>query len=118
MTSTASLVVLLCVGSWVSVVPASACDIHETGAVMTNGAQPVYPESARDLGLGPVTAVVNVTVGPSGNVVRVWMFKSSTNTSIDQAAMTAALKSSYAPKIVDCNPVQSTIQVPFSFRPD
>ncbi len=85
---------------------------------MTNPVQPDYPESARDLGLGAVTVEVEVTVAPSGNLVDAKVYKSSSNMSIDQAALRAARQSTYSPKLVDCQPTQGDYLFRADFQPD
>jgi TonB family protein len=65
---------------------------------------PDLPSSARDLGPEPITVEVLVTVDASGNVVKTSISKSSTNFAVDQAAIRAARKSKYSPKIVNCQP--------------
>jgi TonB family protein len=87
-------------------------------ATVTNPVQPDYPESARDLGLGAVTVEVEVTVGPSGNLVNANVYKSSSNMAIDQAALRAARQSTYSPKLVDCSPTTGNYLFRADFQPD
>jgi TonB family protein len=87
-------------------------------ATVTNPVQPDYPESAKDIGIGPVTVQVEVTVGPSGNLVSASIYKSANNMAIDQAALRAARESTYSPKLVDCNAVQGQYLFRADFQPD
>jgi TonB family protein len=80
--------------------------------------QPDYPESAKELGLGAVTVEVEVTVGPSGNLVGAKVYKSAGNMSIDQAALRAARASTYSPKLVDCQPTTGDYLFRADFTPD
>lgn len=82
--------------------PVSAkCNV---GATVTNAVQPKYPVSARDL--APATVEVEVSIGPSGNVLGIRVTKSSGNTAIDQAVVRAARQSTFSPKLVNCEPTQ------------
>lgn len=98
--------------------PKPACANPNVEATVTNPVQPDYPESARDLGLGPVSVEVEVTVGPSGNLVTASIFKSSNNMSIDQAALRAARQSTYSPKLVNCSPTTGNYLFRADFQPD
>jgi TonB family protein len=98
--------------------PKPACPNPNVEATVTNPVQPDYPESARDLGLGAVTVEVEVTVGPSGNLVNAKIYKSSSNMAIDQAALRAARQSNYAPKLIDCSPTEGDYLFRADFQPD
>jgi TonB family protein len=98
--------------------PRPACANPNVEATVTNPVQPDYPETARDLGLGAVTAEVEVTVGPSGNLISAKIFKSAGNMAIDQAALRAARQSTYSPKLVDCQPTQGDYLFRADFQPD
>ncbi len=63
-----------------------------------------YPASAKSLNLGPVTVLIDVTVGASGAVQNIVLYKSSGNDAIDRSAMVASRESTYKPKIVNCVP--------------
>lgn len=54
---------------------------------------------------GKVTVLLHVTIDPSGSLREARIYQSSNNMAIDQAAVAAARKSSYVPKIVGCQPV-------------
>ncbi len=82
--------------------PKPACANPNVEATVTN------PASARVSGIGERPRLgcrdreVEVTVGPSGNLIGVKVYKSSSNMAIDQAALRAARQSTYSPKLVDC----------------
>jgi TonB family protein len=61
---------------------------------------------------------VEVSVGPSGNLANATIYKSSNNMAMDQAALRAARQSSYAPKLVDCEPVQGDYLFTATFQAD
>jgi TonB family protein len=91
-----------------------ACANPNVDVTVTNPVEPDYPASARDLGFGPVTVEVKVTVGAGGNVIGTLVSKSSSNMAIDQAALRAARESTYSARLVDCQPTQGD----FLFRAD
>ena len=93
-------------GSYAAPTDVPACANPNVGATPTNKVQGEYPASTRDLGSGPATVVVEVTVGPAGNLLGTRVVKSSGNSLIDYAAVRAARESSYSPKIVNCQPTQ------------
>jgi TonB family protein len=83
-----------------------------------NQAQAEYPDAARDLGLGEVQVYVTVTIGPTGSLVDAKVSRSAGNMSLDQAALAAARQSTYAPKIVDCQPTTGTYNFIVTFDPN
>jgi TonB family protein len=87
-------------------------------ATVTNAMSPDYPDSARDLGLGPVTVVVDVTVSPIGNIAGLNLAQSSGNPAIDVASMIAALKSTYQARIVACKGVTGHYLFRAEFNPN
>ncbi len=95
-----------------------ACANPNVEATVTSPVQPDYPESAKDLGLGAVSVEVEVTVGPSGNLVSASVYKSSNNMSIDQAALRAARQSTYSPKLINCSPATGNYLFRADFQPD
>lgn len=98
--------------------PKPACANPNVEATVTNAVQPDYPESAKDLGLGAVSVEVEVTVGPSGNLVSATVYKSANNMAIDQAALRAARQSAYSPKLVNCAPTTGNYLFRADFQPD
>jgi TonB family protein len=97
--------------------PQSTCPPNGE-ATVTDATSPEYPDSARDLGTGPVTVIVDVTVSPAGNVTNINLAQSSNNAAIDVAAMSAALHSKYRPKIVACKGVVGHYLFRAEFNPD
>jgi TonB family protein len=64
-----------------------------------------------------VSAIVAVTVAADGKPAATRVYHSSGYPSIDRAVVTAAQKSKYSPKIVNCAPVQSTYLFRADFAP-
>ena len=98
--------------------PKPACKTPYQDATVVQQAQPDYPDSARELGLGEVQVAVQVTIGPSGNLVDAKVSQSAGNMALDQAALSAARQSTYAPKIVNCQPVQGDYLFRVTFDPN
>lgn len=98
--------------------PKPACKTPYQDATATNPVTPDYPDSAREMGLGEVQVTVQVTIGPSGNLVDAKIAQSGNNMAIDQAALSAARQSTYAPKIVNCQPVVGTYLFKVTFDPN
>jgi TonB family protein len=86
--------------------PNPACPHPNAEATITDQVSAQYPARAYNSGFRSATVEVEVTVGPSGNLVDAGVIKSSGNLSIDEAALRAARQSTYSPKLVECNPVQ------------
>jgi TonB family protein len=86
-------------------------------ATVTNAVQAQYPAIARDSGFRSATVEVEVTVGPSGNLVDARVVKSSGNLAIDEAALRAARESSYSPKLVCQNAMQGNYLFRATFKP-
>lgn len=98
--------------------PKPACKTPYQDATVVEQAQPEYPDSARDLGLGEVQVAVTVTIGPSGNLIDAKISQSANNMALDQAALAAARQSTYAPKIVDCQPTTGSYYFKVQFDPN
>lgn len=98
--------------------PKPACKTPYQDATAVQAATPDYPESAREQGLGEVQVTVVVTIAPSGSLVNASIGQGSGNMAIDQAALAAARQSTYAPKIVDCQPVQGQYYFKVTFDPN
>jgi len=84
---------------------------------MTHAAPLIYPQSARDLGLGAVTVIVGVTVGAQGNIINAAIDRSSNNMAIDQAALHAARRSTYSPKLENCQATTGDYTFVANFQP-
>jgi TonB family protein len=93
------------------------CNVPDKDVTVAQAATPAYPDSAKDLGLGPVTVYVQVTVNPDGSVDHAVIMQSSNNMAIDQAALRAARASSYSPKIVGCSASTGSIVIPINMVP-
>ncbi len=88
---------------------------HEVEVVQA--APTEYPDSARDLGLGPVEVLVAVTIDANGSVVNATISHSSSNGAIDRMAVIAARKSTFEPKLVNCVATQGTYLLHAQFNP-
>jgi protein TonB len=98
--------------------PKPACKTPFQDATVVQQAQPDYPDSARELGLGEVQVAVQVTIGPTGSLVDAKIAQSANNMALDQAALAAARQSTYAPKIVNCQAVQGDYLFRVTFDPN
>jgi TonB family protein len=101
--------------------PATAkpsCPDPNREATASNIVQPEYPESAKDLGLGTVTVLVEVTIGASGTLEEAKISQSSGNMAIDQSALRAARQSTYTPQLADCVPTTGSYIFHAEFSPD
>lgn len=66
---------------------------------------------------GPFYATVSVLVGADGKIEKATIVKPSGNFQFDMASVTAAKRSTYTPKKVDCVPVEGTVLFNTSFVP-
>lgn len=87
-------------------------------AAVTAPAAPVFPDSARSKLSAPVSAVVNVTVAADGTAVGATITKSSKIDAIDNAAIKAALSSTYSPEMRNCKAVSGHYLFRAEFNPD
>jgi TonB family protein len=99
-------------------VAARACPQPNREAMVTKAQEPDYPQSAKPLGLGPVTVQIEVTIDPSGNIVEARVYKSSGNQAIDEAALKAASGSKYSAKLINCQTVTADYLFRSDFEPD
>ncbi len=97
---------------------APACAHPNADASVTAVFPPDYPDSARDLGLGPVSVLIAVTIGSDGALLRATIAQSSNNLAIDQAALRSARESTYAPRIANCMPAVGTYLFHADFDPN
>jgi periplasmic protein TonB len=95
-----------------------ACSNPNQEASVLDSMSPSYPDSARDLGLQTVSVFVQVTIDAQGRLVDARIYRSSNNAAIDQEALRAARGSKYAPKIVNCAPVEGTYLFHADFEPN
>lgn len=98
--------------------PHPACKTPYQDATVVQQSQPDYPDSARELGLGTVTVSIEVTIAPSGSLETATVSQSSNNAALDNAAVAAAKQSTYAPKIVNCTPVEGQYLFKVTFDPN
>jgi len=98
--------------------PKPACKTPYQDATVVQQVSPEYPDSARELGLGQVTVTVQVTVSPTGSLAGEKIATSGGNMALDSAAMSAARQSTYAPKIVNCQPVTGDYYFKVTFDPN
>lgn len=82
-----------------------------------NGVTPAYPASAAAAGIGETQVTVRVDVASDGSVRSSRINKSSGNRALDDAALAAAAKSTYLPKIVNCKTVDGTYDYIVTFDP-
>ena len=93
----------------------SKCAIPFRNAETIRAVTPDYPNAARKLNLGEAHVMVLVTLSPKGAIINARITHSSGDHSIDMAALDAARKTTYAPKIVDCKPITGTFLFRFDF---
>ena len=93
---------------------AATCSKPNVDATVTWAAEPKLPHGANLQG----TAIMRVTIAPSGKVVRVSAWKSSGNVQIDKAVLDAARQSKYSPKLVNCEPVEGAYLFRADFQPN
>ncbi len=94
------------------------CSNPNQEAAVLNAISPDYPDPARDLGLGKVTVLVQVTIDAQGRLVDAKVYQSSNNAAIDQAALRAARQTTYSPQIANCLPVEGTYIFHADFSPN
>jgi len=76
---------------------------------------PEYPQIAKEQNIEG-TAVVLVTIGPSGNVIESKIAQSSGNAMLDQNAKQAAAScSTYSPPVINGKPATETYRVEYVF---
>ncbi len=99
----------------VSTTVATACAQPNAEPKALNPVPPDLPKSQWPS--HQVTAIVAVTVTTSGKAAAAHVYRSSGDANVDRAVLTAAEKSTYSPKRVDCSPVQSTYLFKAAFGP-
>ncbi len=82
---------------------------------LVRSAKPVYPDLARRAGIEGLTAV-KMLIDIDGSVIEVEIIKSSGNTLLDQAAVTAARQHRFTPARQRDRPVRVWISRQFAFR--
>jgi TonB family protein len=99
-----------------AIADAPACNTPNQIVTMVKPAPLSYPDSARNS--GPVTILVHVTVNPDGSVASASIVHSSYNAALDQAALQAALHSTYAPMIANCTPQGANATLEIAMTPN
>lgn len=94
------------------------CALPNRDASIEHTVETVYPDSARDLGLGPVTVLVNVEVLPNGSISNASIYKSSGNGAVDREALRVAWATTYVGAIKNCKPVSGEYLLRAEFNPD
>jgi periplasmic protein TonB len=94
------------------------CPNPNEDAYVINAMSPMYPDSARDFGLGKVTVLVQVTLDAQGRLLDTKISQSSNNAAIDRSALRAARQTTYAPRIANCVPVEGTYIFRADFEPN
>ncbi|HTU81772.1 MAG TPA: M56 family metallopeptidase [Candidatus Acidoferrales bacterium] len=82
---------------------ASACKTPNAEPQVLDPVPPVLPKS--EWPSSSVSAVVAVSIASDGKPAAVRVYESSGNADVDDAVLSAARKSTYSPKLVDCVPV-------------
>jgi outer membrane biosynthesis protein TonB len=72
------------IGTVIHADAAPACTVPYADAAATDQVEPDYPPEAKDLGIGNVTVLVQVTIASSGKLKSATIFKSSNNSEIDR----------------------------------
>lgn len=83
-------------------------------ATVTHLVQPIYPRGYYPS--QPVTVVVQITVGIDGNITGGHVARSSGIAAFDGAAVESVEESTFAPKVVDCKPVEANYFFKVTFR--
>lgn len=85
-------------------IPTATCATpsHDAGVVSAMTAH--YPMFERQRGLGPLVALVEITLDLGGHVTSAKIFRSSGTDDGNREAMRAARGSKYYPKVVNCVP--------------
>lgn len=91
---------------------AAACAHPNVDASVINAVPPVSHGSKAS-----GTVDVAVTIAPNGRVIHTSVLKSSGNATIDNYVVEAARKSTYSPKLVNCNPVAGSYVFQAEFAP-
>jgi TonB family protein len=98
-----------------AIVAATACKNPNADPVPIDPAEPDLPKS--QFPAHKVSAVVVVTIAPSGKAIAAHVYRSSGDANVDRAVLAAAEKSTYSPKLVNCVPVQGTYLFKAEFAP-
>ncbi len=86
-------------------------------AAATNAVVPDFPQALVGKLAGSVVVLVTVTIDATGKVVSTQVARSSGIPTLDAAAVEAATKSTYSPKVVDCKTVDGSYSFAAQFNP-
>jgi TonB family protein len=93
----------------------TTCKTPNAEPTAVNPAAPDLPKS--EMPPHKVSAIVAVTVSTNGKAAAARVYHSSGYPNVDHAVVTAAEKSTYSPKLLNCTPVQSTYLFRADFAP-
>lgn len=96
----------------------AAAPLCTRDAIVKQQVAPDYPESARESGLGIVTAGIRVYITPQGTIGALRVLNSTGNGELDQAALRAAAQSTYLPRIKNCRPTFGLYLFKATFDPN
>lgn len=93
---------------------ATVCPTPNRAATVVHLAAPLYPRGYYSS--KPVTVAVQVTIGPDGTITGGHVAQSSGVTAFDASAVQSVEESTFAPKLVNCKPVEGTYLFRVTFR--
>ena len=101
-------------GEVLAVAPAPAAEVFVPPSFLSRQ-EPAYPERARRAGVEGVVGV-RITLAPDGSVRQVELTQSSGSRLLDEAALTAARASTFAPASRNRTPVESEAVASYRFE--
>jgi len=101
-------------GEVLAVAPAPAAEVFVPPSFLSRQ-EPAYPERARRAGVEGVVGV-RITLAPDGSVRQVELTQSSGSRLLDEAALTAARASTFAPASRNQTPVESEAVASYRFE--
>jgi hypothetical protein len=90
--------------------PMKSCSHPFLPAGVRDAVQPVMPAmlGGGEVVFRPTVSLIEVAIDSNGKLVDAWVFAQSGYPKLDEAALTAARKTTYAPAISYCRPVNGT----------
>jgi TonB family protein len=101
------------VATTAAAVAAPSCKIPNRDAVVSHAVKPVLPSSVHPTDVESV--YVAVTIGPDGHLLNERIASSSNNPAVDRAVLDALRKSTFSPKVTNCQPTTGTYLYSFMF---
>lgn len=95
----------------------TACPPDEPVRIV-NRVHAQYPHSALYMGLGPITVLVRATISATGKITASSIERSSGNMAVDLSALQTIRKSTFQPKIENCNATEAVVVEPVNFDPN